>query len=57
VLDDGQLRWLDLHGVDGDALTLPREVFRLHPVAVQDVAEFGQRPRAEPYGDVTYLVA
>jgi magnesium transporter len=57
LLDDGQLLWLDLDGVDDDALSLLREVFGLHPVAVQDVADFGQRPKAEPYGDVTYLVA
>jgi magnesium transporter len=57
LLHDGTLLWLDFIGVDDDVLTLLREVFCLHPLAIEDVAEFGQRPKLEPFGDVTYLVS
>jgi magnesium transporter len=57
LLHDGTLLWLDVVGVDDDVLALLREVFDLHPVAVEDVAEFGQRPKCENYGDVSHLVS
>jgi magnesium transporter len=56
LLRDGKLLWLDISGVDDEVLALLREVFGLHPLAVEDVAEFGQRPKIEDYGDVIYLV-
>jgi magnesium transporter len=56
LLHDGKLLWLDIRGVDDDVLALLREVFGLHPLAVEDVAEFGQRPKIEDYDDVVYLV-
>jgi magnesium transporter len=57
LLAAGQLLWLDLRGVDEDVLALLRDVFALHPLAVEDVAEFGQRPKIDDYGDVSYLVS
>jgi magnesium transporter len=57
LLHDGRLLWLDLRGTDDDVLALLREVFCLHPLAVEDVAEFGQRPKLDSYGDVSYLVS
>ena len=57
LLTDRKLLWLDMRGVDESGMTLLREVFGIHPVALEDVAEFGQRPKIEAYDDVTYLVA
>jgi magnesium transporter len=57
TLADGQLLWLDLHGAGDEALAMLREVFAFHPVALQDVDEFGQRPKAESFGDMAYLVS
>jgi magnesium transporter len=57
TLADGQLLWLDLHDADADALTMLREVFILHPVAMDDVDEFDQRPKAESFGDLVYIVS
>jgi magnesium transporter len=53
---DGTLLWLDLEGSSQDAASLLREVFELHPLALKSVAQFGQRPKIEPFGNVTYLV-
>jgi magnesium transporter len=56
ALRDGKLLWLDLHGADEDALAMLREVFQFHPVALADVDEFGQRPKAESFGSLVYIV-
>jgi magnesium transporter len=57
ALHDGQLLWLDLHDTSGESLALLRDVFGLHPVAIDDVTEFGQRPKVESFGDVTYVIS
>jgi magnesium transporter len=57
LLAEGTLLWLDLYGPDNDDLVLLHELFGVHPLALRGVAEFGQRPKADGYGDVTYLVA
>ena len=38
-------------------MTLLRDTFRFHPLAVEDAEEFGQRAKIEEYDDVVYLVA
>lgn len=53
---DGAFFWLDVEAVGQDVLDVFDQVFRFHPLVVEDLGEFGQRPKAEPYGDVTYLV-
>jgi magnesium transporter len=57
MLAAGDLLWLDLHGADEDAMAMLRDVFKFHPVALTDVNEFGQRPKAENFGDVVYIVS
>ena len=57
LLAEGTLLWLDLGEPDNDDLALLRDLFGVHPLALRGVAEFGQRPKIEDYGDVTYLVA
>jgi len=56
LLADGRLLWLDVGEPDPESLAWLREVFGVHPVALKAVAEFGQRPKAETFGDMTYLV-
>ena len=56
LLHAGQLLWLDLHQPDADDLAMLGEVFGLHPLAIRDVAAFGQRPKLEDFDDVCYLV-
>jgi magnesium transporter len=56
LLADGKLLWLDIKGAGPDTVDLLGDLFHLHPLALQSVGRFGQRPKIEPYGDVTYLV-
>ena len=49
--------WLDIHAMEPADLTLMRDVFGFHPLAVEDVEDFGQRAKVEEYDGFTYLVA
>ena len=57
LLKDDTLLWLDLHAADADGLALLGDVFQMHPLALEDVREFGQRPKLQEFGDVSYIVA
>jgi magnesium transporter len=57
ALADGKLLWLDLEGIDDEVLTLLREVFKIHPLAIEDAMEFDQRPKIEDYDDFVSIVA
>ncbi len=56
ALKQDQLLWLDLAEAGPDTITLLREVFKIHPLAVEDAQEFDQRPKVEDYDDFVYLV-
>ncbi len=55
-LASGEFFWLDIREPSEDEFALLREVFRFHPLAVEDSEHFGQRPKFEDYGDVVFLV-
>jgi magnesium transporter len=57
ALKDDKLLWLDLADTGPDTIALLREVFKIHPLAVEDAQEFDQRPKVEDYDDFVYLVA
>jgi magnesium transporter len=57
ALDSNTLLWLDLHQADDDTISVLRDVFQFHPLVIDDVTEFGQRPRVEDFGDMIYLVS
>jgi magnesium transporter len=57
ALADGKLLWLDIKPADPDGIAILRDVFQLHPVAIQAVSEFGQRPKVEDFGNVLYQVS
>jgi magnesium transporter len=48
--------WLDLHAPSAEDIDLLRDPFCFHPLAVEDSAHFGQRPKAEDYDDFVFLV-
>ena len=56
LLHGNKLLWLDLDRPDTDDLAMLRDIFDLHPLALKDVEDFGQRPKLEDFGDVCYLV-
>jgi magnesium transporter len=57
AMNEGRLLWLDLHQAGEDGIALLRDVFHLHPLALEDVTEFGQRPKVEDFGTMVYLVS
>ncbi len=57
ALKEDMLLWLDLTDTGPDTIALLREVFKIHPLAVEDAQEFNQRPKVEDYDDFVYLVA
>jgi magnesium transporter len=48
--------WLDLLDPDDEDLTAVAEVLGLHPLALEDSREFGQRPKLDRYEDGWLLV-
>jgi magnesium transporter len=48
--------WLDIHGPDAAGLSVLRDVFGFHPVALEDSEHFGQRPKLDTYDDYVMLV-
>ena len=48
--------WLDFKPADPDGVALLRNEFQLHPLAIEAVSDFGQRPKVEDFGNVVYLV-
>ncbi|HUA43161.1 MAG TPA: magnesium transporter CorA family protein [Streptosporangiaceae bacterium] len=56
ALADGKILWLDFKPADPDGIALLRDVFQFHPLAIEAVTEFGQRPKVEDFGNVVYLV-
>ena len=56
-LKAGQFFWLDFDGVDDETHDLLLNVFKVHHLAVDDLQNFGQRPKLEDYDDLMYMVA
>jgi magnesium transporter len=56
LLADDRFFWLDLHQPHEDDFAVLREVFRFHPLAVEDSEHFGQRPKLDDYDDFSFLV-
>jgi magnesium transporter len=48
--------WLDLSDPSSEDLRAMGEVLGLHPVAIEDTTEFGQRPKLDAYGDHVLFV-
>jgi magnesium transporter len=48
--------WIDLASPSDEAVAQLGEALELHPVALEDTREFGQRPKLDPYGTHLLLV-
>jgi magnesium transporter len=53
---DGKFFWLDLPEIGDDELGWLRDVFKLHPLAIDDAEHFGERPKLDEYDGYTVLV-
>ena len=56
-LKDGEFFWLDLYQPGAEDVALLTDIFHFHPLAVEDVDHFGQRPKIDPFGDFALIVA
>ena len=56
ALHDDDILWLDLRDSSEETLALLRDVFKIHPLAIEDAAEFGQRPKIESYDSFVSVV-
>ena len=57
-VEDGKVRWIEMYGLgDVDALRALGRRYGLHPLTLEDVMNLGQRPKAEIYGEQTFLIA
>jgi magnesium transporter len=48
--------WLDLHDPRAEERDQLREIFGFHPLALEDIEHFGQRPKLDDYEDHVFLV-
>jgi magnesium transporter len=48
--------WLDLHDPGAEERDRLREIFGFHPLALEDIEHFGQRPKLDDYDDHVFLV-
>jgi magnesium transporter len=55
-LTTGEFFWLDLHDPGEEDFRLLRDVFKFHPLALEDSEQFGQRPKLEDYDDFIFFV-
>lgn len=57
LLKDGTTTWIDVEGLGDEALLRElAEMFHIHPLALEDVANAPQRPKAEEYDEHLLLV-
>ena len=54
----GGVLWIDVQGLgDLDLLRALGEIFSLHPLALEDVASIGQRPKADDYDSHIFIIS
>ncbi len=53
---EGDLCWVDLQGFDDQALQLLQQCFTLHPLAIEDCAHHGQRPKLTEYENYLFMI-
>jgi magnesium transporter len=56
LLASGEFFWLDLNQPSEDDFAVLRDVFRFHPLALEDSEHFHQRAKLEDYDDFVFLV-
>jgi magnesium transporter len=56
LLATGRFFWLDLHQPAPGDFEVLRDVFKFHPLALEDSEHFGQRAKLDEYDDFVFLV-
>ena len=52
----GEFFWLDLVGPGDEAIDEISSLFDIHPIAVEDLKKFGQRPKIDDYPHYLHMV-
>ncbi len=56
ILREGGVNWIDVQGLgDGSVVRELGELKNLHPLALSDVVNLGQRPKVDEYDDVLFF--
>jgi len=56
LLASDRFFWIDIDQPTEDDFAVLRDVFRFHPLALEDSEQFGQRPKLDDYDDFVFLV-
>jgi magnesium transporter len=56
LLASGSFFWIDVDQPVEEDFAVLRDVFKFHPLAVEDAEHFDQRPKIEEYDDFVFLV-
>ena len=56
LVAEGGYFWLDLDQPDAEDFEVLREVFKFHPLAIEDSEHFGQRAKIDDYDDFVFIV-
>jgi CorA-like Mg2+ transporter protein len=56
LLAAGNFFWLDLDNPTEDDFAILRDVFKFHPLAVEDSEQFNQRSKFDGYDDFVFIV-
>src|ERR1700730_4438395 len=56
LLATGEFFWLNLDQPDSGDFEILRDVFKFHPLAIEDSEHFGQRAKIDDYDDFVFLV-
>jgi magnesium transporter len=57
ALKDGKLVWLDVLQPGPEDVAALSQTLELHPLAAEDLTDFGQRPKIEDFGNLVYMVS
>jgi magnesium transporter len=57
LLHENRLLWLDLYDPDSERLADLAGLLGIHPLAIEDAENFGQRPKLQDYDGFTQIVA
>ncbi len=56
LLASGEFFWVDLHAPVAADFEIMRDVFKFHPLAIQDSEHFDQRAKIDEYEDFVFIV-
>jgi magnesium transporter len=56
LLESGAQFWVDILRPNDSDLRVLSEVFRFHPLAIEDTVNMRQRPKVEEYGDTLFTI-